>query len=93
MNEPGSGNHETYVLHLALSKDAKRSISNGPKTLSTRWKALSDRDYSVSGSATRDSASATWFSKDDMYDAKMKIFRFSHQHQIRFEISEDEDTG
>ena len=64
--DPGSGNQETYKLHLLLIEDANRSMSKGPKNLATRRKAGSDKDHSVSGSAILDSASATEFSKDDI---------------------------
>lgn len=64
------------------------STSKGPKDSFTCWKTSSDKDHSVSASLVRDSQSATEFSIEDMYEAKMKIFRSSHQCQISLEIAE-----
>lgn len=63
---PGSGNHDTYALHLLLFKEANKSILKGPKVSSTSRKALCDKDHSVSGSAILDSASAITFCTDGM---------------------------
>ena len=72
MNASGSQFQAQNKLVFLLILGAKRSISGVPKRCTIFLKAASSSSYSVSMLIFLDSASASVFSLDGMYEAKIQ---------------------
>ena len=77
----GSLSQEQYLLHFALTRDAKRSIVGVPKASKMSWKATFESSHSVSGLDNLEPSSAG-FSLDATYSAKIQRSRSMHHSHI-----------